>query len=265
MNALYVAWTRADEGNRKRIEEAYASRIEAEYELRIAGPAMRCLFAAFYEAHVEHGFEAKALVICDASSAVFLEDDGTSMMMSNLRLPLLRHVIESVQACFGRSVLIERTQPGYNVLGSNCELALCLPETIRDKIFGGIHPKFKGVELLEAHESVEEATKDLAWQLDALMWPGYASAMTDNGDFEAMLALAERHAAPYTQLQAVDADYGDPYAAYVFAADQEAIEELPRVEDSDEAKKLGTDCVHVNDHGYITVFGGDGSILLERV
>lgn len=44
-----------------------------------------------------------------------------------------------------------------------------------------------------------------------------------------------------------------------------AINELPRVEDSDGAKALGEDAVFVNDHGNVTVYGGDGSVILEVV
>lgn len=45
----------------------------------------------------------------------------------------------------------------------------------------------------------------------------------------------------------------------------DSIEELPHVQSSDEAKELGEDCKYVNDHGNVTVYGGDGSVILELV
>ena len=43
------------------------------------------------------------------------------------------------------------------------------------------------------------------------------------------------------------------------------IDELPTVDGSDAARELGEDCKSVNDHGNVTVYGGDGSIILELV
>lgn len=49
------------------------------------------------------------------------------------------------------------------------------------------------------------------------------------------------------------------------------IDELPDVPKNEEesfadaARRLGEDCKHVNDHGNVTVYGGDGSIILELV
>ena len=45
----------------------------------------------------------------------------------------------------------------------------------------------------------------------------------------------------------------------------DSIDELPQVEDGDEAKELGEDCKAVNCHGNVTVYGGDGSVILELV
>lgn len=54
-------------------------------------------------------------------------------------------------------------------------------------------------------------------------------------------------------------------ADFGFWPSWDEIDELPTVEDSDAAKALGEDCKSVNDHGNVTVYGGDGSILLALV
>lgn len=43
-----------------------------------------------------------------------------------------------------------------------------------------------------------------------------------------------------------------------FWPNREEIDELPSVESGEEAKELGEDCRQVNDHGNLTVWGGDG-------
>lgn len=54
-------------------------------------------------------------------------------------------------------------------------------------------------------------------------------------------------------------------ACFGFWPNMLSIGELPRVVDGDAARALGEDCVCVNDHGNVTVFGGDGRVLLELV
>jgi hypothetical protein len=54
-------------------------------------------------------------------------------------------------------------------------------------------------------------------------------------------------------------------ADFGFWPSMESVNELPRVENGDEAKALGEDCVFVNDHGNVTVFGGDGSVIWDCV
>ena len=70
-------------------------------------------------------------------------------------------------------------------------------------------------------------------------------------------------APPYCYFGATEGDGSD----FGFWPSMESIEELPRLEDCDRdaAKALGEDCIYVNDHGNVTVFGGDGSIMLELV
>jgi hypothetical protein len=69
----------------------------------------------------------------------------------------------------------------------------------------------------------------------------------------------EHFAAPYCYFGANEGDGAD----FGFWPSMESVGELPRVNDSDEAKALGEDCVFINDHGNVTVFGGDGSVIWD--
>jgi len=78
---------------------------------------------------------------------------------------------------------------------------------------------------------------------------------------EALQDTLSLFAPPYCYFGAHLGDGAD----FGFWPNYEEIDELPTVEDSDGAKALGEDCKAVNDHGNVTVYGGDGRILLELV
>ena len=73
--------------------------------------------------------------------------------------------------------------------------------------------------------------------------------------------LQSMFAPPYCYFGSHPGDGSD----FGYWPDSEQIDELPNVENSDEAKELGEDCKYVNDHGNVTVYGGDGTTLIDFV
>ena len=71
----------------------------------------------------------------------------------------------------------------------------------------------------------------------------------------------ESRAPPYCYFGNTQGDGSD----FGFWPDMDAINDLPCVENSDEARDLGEDCRYVNDHGNVTVYGGDGSVIIDFV
>lgn len=76
-----------------------------------------------------------------------------------------------------------------------------------------------------------------------------------------LIDVLNEYAPPYTYFGAHPGDGSD----FGYWPSIEAIEELPVVEDSDEARELGEDCRQVNDHRNVTVFAADGSEILSLV
>ena len=103
-------------------------------------------------------------------------------------------------------------------------------------------------------------------ELLALVTETRDGSIEDEGDLaDAVLeelqdALGE-FAPPYTYFGAHEGDGAD----FGYWPSWDAIEELPQVEDGDEAKALGEDCRFVNDHGNVTIYGGDGTVIWDCV
>ena len=69
------------------------------------------------------------------------------------------------------------------------------------------------------------------------------------------------YAPPYCYFGGHEGDGSD----FGFWPDLAAIEELPKVSDPNEVDAMDVDCVYVNDHGNVTVYGADGRMLWNCV
>ena len=69
------------------------------------------------------------------------------------------------------------------------------------------------------------------------------------------------HAPPYCYFGTSEGDGSD----FGFWPSMDAIEELPRIQNVDGEEIPDEDHAYVNDHGNVTVYGADGSVILELV
>ena len=76
-----------------------------------------------------------------------------------------------------------------------------------------------------------------------------------------LIDILNEYAPPYCYFGAHEGDGAD----FGFWPLWDAIDELPTVEDGDEAKAKGEDCKAVNDHGNVTLYGGDGAVIWDCV
>lgn len=124
-----------------------------------------------------------------------------------------------------------------------------LIETFRDEL----------ATLIKRNGAITETQQALLRDAESVMqkWDEEEAAGILSELFDALNEFAP----PYAHFGASEGDG----ASYGFWPSMDSILELPRVEDSDGAKALGEDCIFVNDHGNVTVFGGDGSVIFDLV
>jgi len=108
----------------------------------------------------------------------------------------------------------------------------------------------------DAHMRLIGEARELDMETDSDETADTASDLVD-----ALSDALGEFAAPYTYFGAHEGDGAD----FGYWPSWDAIEDLPQVEDGDEAKALGEDCRFVNDHGNVTIYGGDGSVIWDCV
>lgn len=132
------------------------------------------------------------------------------------------------------------------------------------------HGTLRSVDLLEAFaDELDrfEPDHDLTAEARAVLtlmnagWTRLESLDETHELVDALQDALSEHAPPYCYFGTHEGDGSD----FGFWPSMDAIEELPKVSDPSEVEAMGEDCVYVNDHGNVTVYGADGSVLWDCV
>lgn len=132
------------------------------------------------------------------------------------------------------------------------------------------HGTLRATDLLEAFsDELDRLEPDHALVMEAQAVLTLANAgWTDICDSEeaselvnALQDALNEHAPAYCYFGTSEGDGAD----FGFWPSMDAIDELPRVSDPNEVETMGEDCVFVNDHGNVTVYGADGAVLWDCV
>lgn len=123
----------------------------------------------------------------------------------------------------------------------------------------------------DPHSGLDKSSREIREQVDNAIHDAN-ECLNDDGELncddeqadeaiETLIEALNLFAAPYCYFGA----HPDDGADFGFWPSRESIDELPNVKDSDEARELGEDCKFVNDRGNVTIYDGNGNVVVEFV